>query len=134
VAPAAPEEPTPEPVSKSFTILLCEDDDHVRHLVETALSARGHKLLTAATPDQALELADRHAAELDLLVTDVIMPGMNGYQLYERVAAQRPGLRVVFMSGHTDQVAVPPDQPQPGVGFLQKPFALKALYRAVETE
>ena len=132
VAPAAPEEPTPAPVSKSSTILLCEDDEHVRHLVETALSARGHKLLTAATPDQALELAARHAAELDLLVTDVIMPGMNGYQLYERVAAQRPGLRVVFMSGHTDQVAVPPDQPQPGVDFLQKPFALKALYRAVE--
>jgi FixJ family two-component response regulator len=57
---------------------------------------------------------------------------MNGYQLYERVAAQRPGLRVVFMSGHTDQVAVAPDQSKPGVDYLQKPFALKALYRAVE--
>jgi PAS domain S-box-containing protein len=115
----------------SATILVVEDHDVVRTLVCETLEAAGYRVIGAATPDEALRSITALNTPIDLLLTDVVMPGMNGRQLYQLLSETRPELRVLYSSGYTDNVIVHHGALDPGVHFLQKPFTLNDLRRKV---
>jgi CheY-like chemotaxis protein len=93
----------------------------------------GFTVLSAATPLAALQVYQRDPDAFRLLVTDIVMPGMNGRELYECLAEMRPGLRTVFMSGYAEQGVIDPALMQPGQAFVPKPFHRADLDRAVKT-
>jgi two-component system, cell cycle sensor histidine kinase and response regulator CckA len=112
------------------TILLVEDEDAVRSMSAQMLSRAGYRVLSAATPAEARALFEQHADDIDLLVTDVIMPEMHGPALAEQLVARRPDLPVLFVSGYSD--AMPASAAASGrVTFLAKPFASSRLVSAV---
>jgi PAS domain S-box-containing protein len=115
----------PEPGTE--TILLVEDEESVRELVSEYLSARGYRVLEAADGVQALQIASAHKGDIQLLITDVVMPRLSGRELAARVAATRPGLKVLYISGYTDDSIFRHGVLEGGMSFLQKPFNLKAL-------
>ncbi len=112
------------------TILLVEDEDAVRVIVSAVLQRQGYRVLEASTPQEACGLFDEHAGEIDLMVTDVVMPQMNGPTLAQRLIGVRPELRVLFISGYVD-VGTPLDSDNPNVSFLSKPFQASALSERV---
>ncbi len=105
------------------TILLAEDDTAVRRLVRTTLASSGYVVLDAGSGEEALAVALAHRGPLHLLLTDVVMPGMNGRELAARVAAEHPEARVMFMSGYTDDAIAHHGVLESGIDFLEKPFA-----------
>ncbi len=109
------------------TILLAEDEDGVRTLIQKLLEEAGYRVLAAASAKDALRMGQEHPGPIHLLLTDVIMPGMGGPELVERLTADRPDLRILFTSGYTDAAIVDQEDFPPGVGFLQKPFTPAAL-------
>ncbi len=113
------------------TVLLVEDATPVRTLARRSLEARGYRVLDAANGPAALELSARHGGGIDLLVTDVVMPGMSGRELAERLAPVRPGMKVLYTSGYTDDAMVRQGVLTAGVAFLQKPFVPDTLARKV---
>jgi PAS domain S-box-containing protein len=113
------------------TILLVEDDDDVRQLSHEILAGFGYTVLDAPNGGEALRVGETHAEPIHLLVTDVIMPGMNGRDLAEMFQALHPETRVIFASGYTDDAIVRHGVLEPGVDFVQKPFAPDALGRKV---
>jgi two-component system cell cycle sensor histidine kinase/response regulator CckA len=115
----------------SETILLVEDEERVREVAGAVLRRRGYEVLPAEDGEQALAVAEQHAEAIDLLITDVVMPRMSGRQLVERLAERRPGLRVLFMSGYTDDAIVHHGVLEQGVEFLQKPLTPNALLKRV---
>jgi len=104
------------------TILLAEDDEAVRAIARETLERAGYRVLAAADGSAALSLASAHPGAIDLLLTDVIMPGMNGRELAATLTRRRPGIRVLFASGYTDNVLAGQDALAPGVTLLDKPF------------
>jgi two-component system cell cycle sensor histidine kinase/response regulator CckA len=108
------------------TILLVEDENAVRVIVSAVLQRQGYRVLEAATPRAACDLFHEHGNEIQLLVTDVVMPEMNGPTLAQRLVGLRPELRVLFISGYAD-VATPLDSDNPNVSFLSKPFQASTL-------
>ncbi|HEX6600750.1 MAG TPA: PAS domain S-box protein [Gemmatimonadaceae bacterium] len=104
------------------TILLAEDDDAVRAIARETLERAGYRVLAAADGSQALALAGAHDGPIDLLLTDVIMPGMNGRELAATLTRRRPGLRVLYASGYTDNMLEGQGALAPGVTLLDKPF------------
>jgi two-component system cell cycle sensor histidine kinase/response regulator CckA len=117
------------PVSRGGheTILLVEDEEMVRDLVRTVLQSAGYTILEAGNGGEALSLAGQHQGTIDLLVTDLVMPEMSGRELAERLKALRPGIKVLFMSGYTDDVVVRHGLLAADVEFLPKPFSPGAL-------
>ncbi|TLY29236.1 MAG: response regulator [Nitrospirae bacterium] len=113
------------------TILLVEDDKGVRDLARTVLLQRGYTVLFAGDGDKALKVAQFHVGPIDLLVTDVVMPGLSGPQLAERMRALRPHLRVLFISGMVHEATVKGPALAEG-GFLSKPFPGEALIGKVQ--
>ncbi len=109
------------------TILLAEDDDAVRAIAREALERAGYRVLAAADGNQAITLAETHIGPIDLLVTDVIMPGMNGRELAERLGDSHPGMPVLFTSGYTDNVLAKQGVLIAGTALLDKPFTPAAL-------
>ena len=103
----------------------------VRTLTSEILSSNGYRVLSASNGDEALQLLSGLKDQVHLLLTDVIMPRMNGKELHARVLAARPGIRVLFMSGYTDNVITDQGLLEPGAHFLEKPFDTKALLRKV---
>jgi two-component system, cell cycle sensor histidine kinase and response regulator CckA len=97
--------------------------------VRGVLDASGYTVLEARGGDDALRLGEQHAGPIHLLLTDVVMPGINGRELARRLAARHPDLRVLFMSGYTDQVVVEQGMIEARAPFLQKPFSPEALRR-----
>jgi two-component system cell cycle sensor histidine kinase/response regulator CckA len=110
-------------------ILLVEDNDSVRGPIADVLADLGYGVLAAARPDDALEAAD--GEDVDLLVTDVVMPAMNGRQLAEALLADRPGMKVLYISGYTDDAVIAAGAIEPGVAFLQKPFGADRLAQKI---
>jgi PAS domain S-box-containing protein len=115
----------------SECILVVEDEDMVRVLSARALRSAGYEVLDAASPSQALELVDVHGPRLDLLLTDVVMPDMNGRILSEHVRQKLPDLPVLFMSGYTDSALGEGGVLAPGVDLLPKPFSRDQLLAKV---
>jgi len=106
----------------SETILVVEDQTEVRTFAVNALSAHGYRVLDASDGAQALELSGRHSGMIDLLLTDVVMPGMNGRELADRLKADRPNLSVLFTSGYTEDVIVKRGVMDSNIAFLPKPY------------
>jgi len=115
----------------SETILLVEDDDRVRALVSNMLRKHGFSVLLASAGDQALEIATRHQGRIDLLLTDVLMAGLNGRMLSERLTASRPETRVLYMSGYSDDEILRLGVKKAAAHFIQKPFSVDALVHKV---
>jgi two-component system, cell cycle sensor histidine kinase and response regulator CckA len=111
----------------SETVLLVEDEEGVRQLTREYLETNGYTVIQAADGHSALELARAHQGTIHLLVTDVVMPGISGRELAERVAKIRPGLRTLYMSGYTDQAVMQHGMLESGSVLLQKPFTMDAL-------
>ena len=123
--------PAPRHIGGSETILLVEDAEDVRDLARDILGLMGYNLMTASNPVEALQVSQDHSGVIHLLLTDVIMPGMSGRQLADRLVADRPGLKVLFMSGYTDNAIVHHGVLDPGTAFVQKPFTPGSLSRKV---
>jgi signal transduction histidine kinase/ActR/RegA family two-component response regulator len=127
-APAKPSvAPAPSVPHGSETILLVEDEAQILNLGRRILTQHGYRVWVARTPEEAIAIASQHPHQIDLLITDVVMPGMNGRELSQRIAAHQPGLRRVFMSGYTSNVIVHHGVLDDGVEFLQKPFTIQTL-------
>jgi signal transduction histidine kinase/GAF domain-containing protein len=128
-APADSE--TLAPRGRGESILLVEDDGAVRDLVRTVLLAEGYRVTAAATPAEALRQADRLGDGIDLVLSDVVMPEMNGAELFARLLQQWPQLKVLFVSGYADETIAPHGVLEPGVPFMHKPFSIHELSRKV---
>jgi nitrogen-specific signal transduction histidine kinase len=119
-----------EPRAGSELVLVAEDEESVRTMVVQALERRGYTVLAVDTGEAALEAIETHGAEIGVLLSDVVMPGISGLELFERARAMRPDLRAIFMSGYTalqmDHRQLPSD-----VLFLEKPFTLGGLDEAI---
>lgn len=115
----------------SETILLVEDEDHVRAVIRTVLTRAGYKVLDAGNGEDALRLAETAGSAIHLLLTDVVMPGMGGRVLAERVSALVPGVQVLYMSGYTDDAIVHHGVLEAGLTFYQKPVTPHALLQKV---
>lgn len=113
------------------TILVVEDDETVRSVVGRQLQQQGYNVLLAAGAEVAEKLHEEHESEIMLLLTDVVMPGCNGYELYRRVTKKQPSLKVMFMSGYTGQAIEDSKLPYGAFPFMQKPFDQAELARTV---
>jgi two-component system, cell cycle sensor histidine kinase and response regulator CckA len=132
----AAERESPLPVTAelprgSETVLLVEDEAALRNLVRECLETSGYTVVEARHGGEALEIAERHRFPLHLLMTDVVMPGMSGRELAERLASRRAELRVLYMSGYTDDAVIRHGVLSQQMAFLQKPFTAEALARKV---
>ena len=113
------------------TVLLVEDEGPLRMIAREFLKASGYQVIEAPSGAEALQLAGAHAGAIDLVLTDVVMPEMSGRILADRLAAERPGIRVLFMSGYTDDAIVHHGVLEPGRSLIVKPFTREALARRV---
>ena len=113
------------------TILLAEDDPPVREVASEFLAQKGYRVLRAPDGQTALEMARAHAGEIHILVTDIVMPGMTGRELATALVAERPNVRVLYMSGYTDDAVVRHGVLDEGLPYLQKPFSPDTLARKV---
>lgn len=118
-------------VSGSETILLVEDEEFVRNVTQEVLELSGYKVLVARDAQEAMTLADTHEGGIDLLLTDVVMPGMNGRQFAKRLRETEPTLKTIFMSGYTENLVLREDIERECSAFLQKPFTLELLSATV---
>ena len=113
------------------TILLVEDSDAVRVLAENILRRLGYTVLTASDGQEALALSAAHPGHIDLVLTDVVMPRMSGRELAEAITGQRPGVRILYMSGYTDDVIIRKGLHDPSASFMEKPFTTASLAERV---
>ena len=115
----------------SETILIVEDDDALRNLGRKILELQGYKILEAENGIEALKVSEEHGGQIHLMITDVVMPKMGGRELEERLRPLRPKMKVVYMSGYTDETIVNHGVLKPGIEFLQKPLRSESLKRKV---
>jgi CheY-like chemotaxis protein len=130
-AGASPVEAPSAHVDRRETVLLADDEDIVRGVVRETLERFGYEVLEAADGPEALEVAERHDGQIDLLLTDVRMPRMNGVELAGRLRATQPHLRVLFMSGLAEDEVARELEQRPGVHFVDKPMTPTALLQRV---
>jgi CheY-like chemotaxis protein len=122
-----PAETPSSALTGSETILLVEDNEPMRNLSHTILRRQGYRTLVAKNGPDALAVLESHPGPVDLLLTDVVMPDMNGRELFDRIVAKIPEMKVLYMSGYTDNVIAHHGVLDPGVQFIQKPFSVHAL-------
>jgi two-component system, cell cycle sensor histidine kinase and response regulator CckA len=113
------------------TILLVEDEEGVRRFVRQILEMQGYRVLEASDGLEGIRVSEKHPGPVDLIVTDVIMPRKNGRELAQQVMRDRPGIKVIFMSGYTDDFIVREGLIEADTNFIQKPFAPSALNRLI---
>ena len=111
---------------KARTVLVVEDAEGLRELTKRLLERQGYTVLVAANADEARQLFDQHPS-IDLLLTDVVMPGASGPDLVSQLMKQRPALKVIYMSGYTDEAIVHHGVLAPGIDFVPKPFTSATL-------
>lgn len=130
-APA--DSPESQPVQKTtrLTVLVAEDDALARNLVRDILASRNYEVLVAADAEDALEIMEKNKPQLDLLITDVVMPQMNGRQLFEKLQDKNAGLRVVYISGYANQVIAKYKIPEDAI-IVGKPFSIHDFLAAVD--
>ncbi len=126
-----PTEPPVHVAGGSETILVVEDNEPMRKMAEIMLARQGYNILTAKNGWEALSLLGQNDGSIDLLLTDIIMPGMNGVELYHQAVRKHPGLKAVYMSGYTDDVIAHHDVLNGNVPFLQKPFTNRSLVEKI---
>ncbi|MEW5850672.1 MAG: PAS domain S-box protein [Myxococcota bacterium] len=114
------------------TVLLVEDEDAVRLLIRHVLESRGYRVLVTRDADEALKVSSRHDGNIDLLLTDVLLPQMDGHELAKRLGEDRPAMKVLFVSGYPSDFMGDGQGLPPGTNFLQKPFTPLVLARAVQ--
>jgi PAS domain S-box-containing protein len=131
IASAAPSILPSRPPQRVETILLVEDEVNLRRLACQFLETQGYKVLEAADGAAAVQICAAHKGGIDLLLTDVIMPGMNGRELARRIVSLRPPVKVLYMSGYTENTISHNGTLDPGVNLLQKPFNLQSLKEKV---
>jgi CheY-like chemotaxis protein len=113
------------------TILVVEDEAALREITRECLEATGYTVLEAAHAAAALELSERYKGTIHLLVTDVVMPGISGSELAQRLAGERPGLKALYMSGYTDDTVILRGALTEEKAFVQKPFTIAHLAQKV---
>jgi CheY-like chemotaxis protein len=128
--PVQPEATAPL-LQGSGTILLVEDEDSLRELIHRLLESMGYRVMEAANGADAIRIAGQCTDSIQLLITDVVMPGMSGRELAELLLAMRTQMKVLYVSGHTDDVIVHHAILKRGVAFLQKPFTRDALAKKI---
>ena len=121
----------PDAPEGSETILLVEDEEAVRNLLHEVLTGSGYRVLVAASGAEALKISRAHPGVLDLLLTDVVMPGMGGREVATALGAERPGLRVLFASGYTAEAIARHGVLEAGMDLIHKPFTPDALLQRV---
>lgn len=109
------------------TVLVVEDEPAILMLAKVMLEELGYRVLTAGTPGEAIRLADKHAHKIQLLITDLSMPEMNGMDLAVWMQTLYPGMKILFMSGYTAEVIIHQGVPEERVDFIQKPFSIQDL-------
>ena len=119
---------------RAETILLAEDDEVIRDLFVDIIRPLGHKVIEAGSGEQALQISDDTKEEIDLLLSDVIMDGMNGLQLYEAIKKKRPDIKVVFTSGFIETLAVVQKIKKRGMPFIKKPLSPSELVNTIKKE
>lgn len=127
VQPEKPPEISDIPRGRGETLLLVEDDAAIRKVAQLMLEGLGYEVLSAGTPEAALDIAVSQARPFHGLITDVVLPGMNGRALAERLQTDHPGLKVLFMSGYTADVIAHRGVLKEGIQFIQKPFSMHGL-------
>jgi two-component system, cell cycle sensor histidine kinase and response regulator CckA len=119
------------PVGGSETVLLVEDEESVRQLVRETLQSKGYRVLEAGNGDSGLAAAAQYDGTIDLVISDVVMPGMGGRELVQRLLESRPAIKVLYLSGYTEDAIVSDGTDESDKTFLQKPFTLQNLSRTV---
>ncbi|HYD16831.1 MAG TPA: response regulator [Candidatus Nanoarchaeia archaeon] len=113
--------------NKAATILLVEDEECVRTVTKEVLESEGYTVLEAADANDGIEVCERHHERIDLLLSDVVMPGMNGRDMARKIIEIKPDLRVIFMSGYTDNPVLREAFSDSTTVYLQKPFTVDTL-------
>jgi two-component system, cell cycle sensor histidine kinase and response regulator CckA len=121
------------PRAGAHTVLLVEDEDGLRDLAKRLLQRHGYTVLVAADADEALRLFEGNPS-IDVLLTDVVMPGVSGPELTMQLIQQRPALKVIYMSGYTEDAIVHHGVLKPGIAFLNKPFTSETLGAKIREE
>jgi two-component system cell cycle sensor histidine kinase/response regulator CckA len=120
------------PAGGTETVLLVEDDSGLRELARMVLAARGgYKVLESIGGQEARVFAEQYKGTIHLLLTDVVMPGMSGRELSEGLVTSRPDMKILYMSGYTDDTVVRHGVLEDGMAYLQKPFTAESLLRKV---
>jgi DNA-binding NtrC family response regulator len=121
----------PERRESSEQVLLVEDDEMVRKLTHDMLVRMGHRVLLAASAGEAMTIFEEHEEQIDLLITDVVLPGRSGRELRDALTERRPTLKTLYMSGYTADIISKRGVLEHGVQFLQKPFGIEELSRKI---
>jgi PAS domain S-box-containing protein len=122
---------TPAVLGGSETVLLVEDEESVRQLVRDTLTAKGYRVVEAENGEAGLAAAAQHQGKIDLVITDVVMPGIGGRELIKQLAELRPETKVLYLSGYTEDAIISEGTIERDAAFLQKPFTLKSLSQKV---
>jgi two-component system cell cycle sensor histidine kinase/response regulator CckA len=133
-APTQPKRPAPRDLSGAGRILFVEDEDAVRGVAAKLLRARGYEVIEAASGEEALELAKAHAGEIDLMISDVVMPGMQGPDLLKQARPYLRGAPVMFISGYAESEFSDLLEGEANISFLPKPIDIKTLAERVKQE
>ena len=121
-----------ENLGGSETVLIVEDDDSLRKFSQRTLQHHGYRILEAENGEDALRVSEAYDGTIDLLITDVVMPKMGGKETAERLQSLYPHMKVLYMSGYTDNAIVHHGVLKPGLNFIEKPFTLKGLAHIVK--
>ncbi|MDP9162414.1 MAG: PAS domain S-box protein [Acidobacteriota bacterium] len=130
--PHGPARDTGAATGGTETVLLVEDEESVRQLVSETLTGKGYRVLEAENGEAALRIVSSHEGVIDLLITDVVMPGMSGRELSKHICASDPDTKILYLSGYTEDAILHEGVLETGAAFLQKPFSLQALVRKVK--